>query len=443
MSFNAIILAAGQGKRMHSDLPKVVHSVMGRPMVLHVYHQLKKADPKASICVVIGHGREEVKKCFTGLDVSFAVQEQQLGTGHAVQQALNSPWGKKIGKDPVLVLSGDTPLITSEAINAIAGEKLGKTVVRMLTTQLDNPTGYGRVIRKGKSVKAVVEQKDATPAQQKIREVNTGVYLFDSGFLNANINLIKNKNAQKEFYLPDLFEIAVKKKKPVEGVIYSESRDLSGVNNPWELSLANQIMASRINKGHAMNGVFFTDPGEVWIDIDVEIAPGTKIEPNVILRGKTVIGSRVHLKAGSIITDSRVDSDASVGPYAHIRPDSHVGQGAKIGNFVELKKAHIGEKTSISHLSYVGDAEVGSRVNIGCGFVTCNYDGKNKHKTIIEDEVFMGSDCQVVAPLKVGHGAYIASGSTLTQDVPAGSLAIARSRQENKLDYAKKFKKGS
>ncbi|MCM0607101.1 MAG: bifunctional UDP-N-acetylglucosamine diphosphorylase/glucosamine-1-phosphate N-acetyltransferase GlmU [Xanthomonadaceae bacterium] len=443
MSFNAIILAAGQGKRMHSDLPKVCHEVMGRPMVLHVYHQLKKADPSASICVVIGHGREEVKKCFKGLDVSFAVQEQQLGTGHAVQQALNSPWGGKIGKAPVLVLSGDTPLITSEAIQAIAGEKLGKTVVRMLTTHLDNPTGYGRVIRKGKSVKAVVEQKDASPAQQKIREVNTGVYLFDSAFLRANINLINNRNSQSEFYLPDVLGIAVKKQKPVEGVIYSESRDLSGVNNPWELSLANQVMAGRINRGHAMNGVFFIDPGEVWIDIDVEIASGTKIEPNVILRGKTVIGSRVHLKAGTIIADSRVDSDASLGPYAHIRPESHVGKGAKIGNFVELKKARIGEKTAISHLSYIGDAIVGSLVNIGCGFVTCNYDGKSKHQTIIEDEVFMGSDCQVIAPLKVGLGAYVASGSTLTKDVPAGSLAIARTRQENKLDYAKKFKKGS
>lgn len=443
MSFNAIILAAGQGKRMHSDLPKVCHEVMGRAMVLHVYHQIKKVDPKANVCVVVGHGREEVKRCFEGIDVAFAVQEQQLGTGHAVAQALESPWGKSLGKNPVMILSGDTPLLTSDAIATLVSTPLKKTVIRLLTAQLENPTGYGRIVRKGKLIKAIVEQKDATSAQQKIKEVNTGLYLFESEFLSTNIKGLKNKNAQKEYYLTDLLEIAVKKKKPADGIIYQDFRDLLGVNNPYELSIANQVMAQRINKQHALNGVFFTDIGEVWIDASVEIGPGTKIEPNVILRGRTVIGPRVHLKAGTIIQDSHVESDCALGPYAHLRPDSHIGKNTKIGNFVEIKKSRIGEKSAVSHLSYIGDAEVGNKVNIGCGFVTCNYDGKNKHKTIIEDGVFMGSDCQVVAPLTVGRGAYIASGSTLTKDVPSDALAIARSRQENKLEYAKRFQKGS
>ena len=445
MSFNAIILAAGQGKRMHSELPKVAHEVMGRAMVLHVYHEIKRASPDANICVVIGHGREQVKALFTGHPVSFAIQEEQLGTGHAVRQALESPWGKSLNSKPIIVMAGDTPLVPAVALEALMGmgKGLGKTAVRILSTFVTDPTGYGRIVRKGKTVKKNVEQKDATVTEQKIQEINSGIYAFDSKFLRENISGLKNKNAQKEFYLPDLIEIAVKKKKIVDAVVYSESRDLMGVNNPWELSVANQVMAARINKRLALSGVFFTDPGEVWIDTEVTIGAGTKIEPNVILRGKTKIGENVHLKAGTVIQDSVVESGAMLGPYAHVRPESHIGKNAKIGNFVEIKKSRIGEKTAISHLSYVGDATVGARVNIGCGFVTCNYDGVKKHQTIIEDDVFMGSDCQTIAPLTVGARAYVGSGSTLTQDVPADALAIARTRQENKLGYAKRFRKGS
>lgn len=444
MNIGVVILAAGQGKRMHSDLPKVCHEVMGQAMVLYVYDQVKKAAPGASVCVVIGHGREKVQDLFKGMDISFAVQEQQQGTGHAVQSALKTPWGEKNKKNSILVLSGDTPLLTAEAIASLLAPLKKGTAVRMLTTVVEDPTGYGRVIRKGKNgpVAKIVEQKDASPKERAVCEINPAIYLFDAGFLFSNISGLKNKNAQSEFYLTDMIEVATQKKSKVEGVTWKNSKELQGVNNPWELATANQVLASRINRDWAMKGVFFTDPGEVWIDSTVKLSAGVRIEPNVILRGKTHIGVGAHVKAGTIIQDSVIEAGAVLGPYAHIRPDSHVGQDSKIGNFVELKKAKIGKKTAISHLSYVGDAIVGDRVNIGCGFVTCNYDGKAKHQTIIEDDVFMGSDCQVVAPLKVGRGAYIASGSTLTQDVPAESLAIARTRQVNKASYAKKFKKG-
>jgi bifunctional UDP-N-acetylglucosamine pyrophosphorylase/glucosamine-1-phosphate N-acetyltransferase len=460
-----IILAAGLGKRMASSLPKVLVPVCGKPMLFHILDRVAAELPGARVAVVVGYQKEKVIELTNAqnfnLEIDFVEQPEQKGTGHAVKCAMVSPWGKKIvdAKANVLVLPGDLPLLTTELVRDMAEPLKRGSAMKLLTANLADPFGYGRIIRKGKkgAVQRIVEEKDATQREKLVQEVGLSIYTFQAQFLATGVESLKPNNAQKEYYLTDLVSHAVQKKRAIETLTWENSEDVRGVNNPYELSLAGEILNSRVVKQHALSGVRFiclktcrVEP-TVKISPDVTIYPGVNLEgsteigagttlgPNVFLRN-VKIGERCEIKAGTYAEDSTVAAEVKLGPYAHLRPETSIGKGAKIGNFVELKKAKIGEKTAISHLSYVGDAEVGARVNIGCGFVTCNYDGKNKHKTIIEDEVFVGSDCQTVAPVTLKKRSYIASGSTITDTVEEDALAIARSRQVNKPGYAKKIR---
>ncbi len=471
-SCSVVILAAGQGKRMRSTLPKVLVELAGVPLLFHILRRVREAVPGAPVAIVVGHAREQVENAvrseaeFKDMSIEFVHQAEQLGTGHAVRCAMDAPWGKSIirSKRTVLVLPGDLPLISTALIDGmVEGGSMGSsTAVRLLTCSLPDPAGYGRVVRRGNEggVLKIVEEKDATPRQKSIKEVAASIYLFQSDFLAVMLRQLSAKNAQKEYYLTDLISMAVGKKKRVDVLQWSEHEDLRGVNDPWELALARQFFNRRFLKKLAVTGVHITDPCTTWVDETVVVGEGTRIDPGTMLVGKTTIGKNVVIgphcylkdtviedsaviKVGTVTEKAVVKSSASVGPYTHLRPDSVVGPECRIGNFVEIKKSKLGTKTNVSHLSYIGDAEIGSRVNIGCGFVTCNYDGQKKHQTVIEDEVFMGSDCQTVAPVRVGKGAYVASGSTITDDVEPGALAIARSRQVTKPGYAGKLKGGN
>ncbi len=475
-SAGIIILAAGQGKRMKSSLPKVLHSISGQPLLFHILERVREAAPKSSVAVVVGHGREQVEAAvrseaaFAEMDISFVHQREQKGTGDAARSAMDSPWGEKIlaKKAAVLVLPGDLPLLPRALVEQMLAP-LGKSeALRLLTCELPDPTGYGRVVRRGKGgpVLKIVEEKDASIKEKAIREVAASIYSFQSAFLKTGLGRLSNKNAQGEFYLTDLISQASSKssgaKKKIDVLQWAQPEDLRGVNDLWELAQAERILNERCVKNWAKQGVRFIDPWSTRLDVQVELSEGVVVYPGAVLSGKTqigrdtkigpqavlknaVVGEGCNIKTGSVVEDSVIEDRVNLGPYAHLRPESRVRSDAKIGNFVELKKATIGKNTSVAHLSYLGDAEVGRNVNIGCGFVTCNFDGRvidgsRKHRTIIEDEVFMGSDCQAIAPVRIGKGSYIASGSTIYEDVEAGALAIARSRQVTKSGYAAKLK---
>jgi bifunctional UDP-N-acetylglucosamine pyrophosphorylase/glucosamine-1-phosphate N-acetyltransferase len=467
---SVVILAAGLGKRMFSTLPKVLIPICGRPMLFNILDKVAEVLPKTRVAIVVGHQKDnviaQVRAQNFNLQIDFVEQAEQKGTGHAVKCAMSSDWGKKsvAAKENVLVLPGDLPLVTAELIREISEPLKRGSAMRLLTAILPDPFGYGRIVRKGKKggVLRIVEEKDAAARDKTIKEVGLSIYTFQSQFLATGADSLKNNNAQKEYYLTDLVQMAVAKKRAVETLTWENAEDVRGVNNPYELALASDTLNDRILKRHALAGVRFVDLHTVRIDPEVKIESDVTIYPGVILEGKTSIskstilgpnvflknmkvGEGCEIKAGSVGEDSEIAAHVKLGPYAHLRPESFVGKDSKIGNFVELKKARIGEHTAISHLSYVGDAEVGSRVNIGCGFITCNFDGRvidgqRKHKTTIEDDVFVGSDCQTVAPVTLKKGAYVASGSTITETVEEGALAIARSRQTNKPGYAKKLK---
>lgn len=465
-----VILAAGLGKRMYSSLPKVLVPVCGRPMLFNILDRVAEVVPGTRIAIVVGHQKEkvieQVKAQKFALDIDFIEQSEQKGTGHAVKCAMEHDWGKKavLRKENVLVLPGDLPLMTPELVKEMVEPLKRGSAMKLLTAVLPDPFGYGRIVRKGKkgSVLRITEEKDANARERLIQEVGLSIYSFNAPFLAMGVALLKNNNAQKEYYLTDLVSLAVAKKRSIESTSWVNSEDVRGVNNPYELAIAAKILNSRLIKKHALNGVRFHCLTTCKIEPTVQIAQDVTIYPGVILEGSTTIetgtvlganvvlknmkvGAHCEIKTGTVAEDSVVGAHVKLGPYAHLRPESIVKDGAKIGNFVELKKATIGEKTAISHLSYVGDAEVGARVNIGCGFITCNYDGRvidgsRKHKTVIEDDVFIGSDCQAVAPIRLRKGSFVASGSTITQEVPADALAIARARQVNKPGYAKKLK---
>jgi bifunctional UDP-N-acetylglucosamine pyrophosphorylase/glucosamine-1-phosphate N-acetyltransferase len=444
--------------------------VCGRPMLFNILDRVAEVAPDTRVAIVVGHQKErvieEVKSQKYALEIDFIEQAEQKGTGHAVKCAMENIWGKKSveRKENILVLPGDLPLLTSELVKEMIEPLKRGSAMKLLTANLSDPFGYGRIVRKGKkgAVLRITEEKDATAREKLIQEVGLSIYTFNSQFLLTGVSVLKNTNAQKEYYLTDLVALAVAKKRAIDSHTWENAEDVRGVNNPYELATASCTLNARMIKKHALNGVRFLCLTSCRVEPTVQISQDVTIYPNVILEGNTSIGagtvvganvvlknvkigSGCEVKTGTVAEDSIVENDVKLGPYAHLRPESVVKSGAKIGNFVELKKAIIGEKTAISHLSYVGDAEVGARVNIGCGFVTCNYDGRmiegsRKHKTVIEDDVFIGSDCQAVAPITLLKGSFIASGSTLTQDVPADALAIARSRQVNKLGYAKKLK---
>jgi bifunctional UDP-N-acetylglucosamine pyrophosphorylase / glucosamine-1-phosphate N-acetyltransferase len=448
----AVILAAGQGTRMKSKLYKVLHPVCGKPMVQHVVDQISNLNI-SKIVTVVGHGAEKVKAQL-GNTSEYVLQEEQLGTAHAVLQA------KELLQDQqgtTLVVCGDTPLITSETMESLIKHHEEKGAkVSVLTAKTEDPTGYGRVIRNENGlVEKIVEHKDATDDERMITEINTGTYCFDNQALFTALNNVKNENVQGEYYLPDVVEILKNHGEVVTAFQTTDFDETLGVNDRIALSEAESIMRKRINKHHMRNGVTIIDPLNTYIGSDVEIGEDTVVYPGTMISGNVVIGSDCEIGPNteiknctvgnatiikqSVAHDSQIGSQVNIGPFAHIRPQSEISDDVKIGNFVELKKVVFGKGSKASHLSYIGDAEVGSEVNIGCGSITVNYDGKNKFLTKIEDNVFIGCNSNLVAPVTVGKGAYVAAGSTITEDVPGNALSIARSRQVNKENYVEKL----
>ena len=455
-SLASIVLAAGKGTRMKSGLIKVLHPVAGLPMIAWPVAAAREAgsDP---IVLVIGHQASAVQGLFRGAsDIRSAMQEEQLGTGHAVACALDALAGFR---GTVLILCGDTPLLQAETLkHMLAYHRDNEAAITVLTALMNDPFGYGRVVRDDSGrVTRIVEQKDATPEEREIREINSGIYCMDSAFLFANIKGISNDNAQGEYYLTDLVAIAVRKGLPCLALPTADADEIMGVNDRVQLAEAGRILRGRINRGHMLNGVTLINPEQTYIDHGVTIGADTTIHPGCFIGAGSVIGSgceiesvvsisdcRIgddcHIKAASVLESSELGEDVAVGPMAHLRPGTVLGKKVKIGNFVETKKIVMGEGSKASHLTYLGDAEIGRDVNIGCGTITCNYDGVNKHRTVIGDDVFIGSDVQLVAPVTVGRNSLVAAGTTVTIDVPPDSLALSRVPQVNKEGWRLKKK---
>ena len=440
----AVILAAGKGTRMKSALPKVLHAVAGVPM-LHYPVGLARELGCAPTVAVIGHGAEAVETALAGSGVRFALQAQQLGTGHAVLCAEPQLAGFA---GTVLLLCGDVPLLRRQTLEALLHyHQAQQATVTVLTALMPNPHGYGRIVRQGDEVLRIVEEKDASQQEKAIHEINTGIYALEAPFLFEALKTIGCDNAQGEYYLTDVLAAARRVGRRVCALAAGTPKETMGINDRVQLAEASALMRQRINQELMLSGVTLVDPATSYIEPQVRIGADSIIEPGVQLRGATHIGRNcridsgvvvsdcqigdgVHLKAGSILAESSIGDHSEVGPMAHLRPGTVLVGDNKIGNFVETKKSVIGAGSKASHLTYIGDAEVGRKVNIGCGTITCNYDGVNKHKTIIEDEVFVGSDTQFVAPVRIGRGALIGAGSTITKDVPADALALSRPEQK-------------
>ncbi len=447
----AIILAAGQGTRMKSKLYKVLHPVCGKPMVQHVVDQVTSLGFEEKVAVV-GFGAEIVQEQL-GNQVSYVIQKEQLGTGHAVMQAADILQNKS---GTTVVLCGDTPLLTAETIDRLltchAEEKAKATI---LTAVAEDPTGYGRIIRDNDGLVArIVEHKDASEEERSVQEINTGTYCFDNAALFAALEKVGNNNAQGEYYLPDVIEILKNNGETISAYQTPSFDETIGVNDRVALAEAETIMKRRINEHWMKQGVTIIDPVNTYISTEAEIGQDTVIMPGTVILGATTIGADCLVGPHSEIKDSTigdktvikqsvvynsiVGDNVTIGPFAHIRPQSVISDDVRIGNFVETKKATLGKGSKASHLSYIGDAEIGENVNFSCGAVTVNYDGENKFKTVIDDGAFIGCNANLIAPVKVGKNALVAAGSTITDDVPGESLSIARARQTNKPDYLKK-----
>lgn len=450
MRTTAVILAAGQGTRMKSKLPKVLHKALGKPMVQWVIDCLSEAGVADKIAV-LGHGGEQVAQVVEG-QAQIVYQTEQLGTGHAVMQAAPA---LAADNDCVLVICGDTPLLRPQTISQlIAQHQAEGNAVTLLTAHAENPTGYGRIVRNGQQIAAIVEQKDASEEEKLISEINTGTYCFDQKFLLQYLSALDTNNAQKEYYLTDLIKIANQHQLPVGGFVLTDFNESLGVNNRVQLSQAEQILRQRKCQEVMLAGVTLLDPAATYIGADVVIGNDTIIYPNVVLEGKTVIGSDnvigmncrfVDSTIGNgndiqstVIVESTVGNGCKIGPMAYLRPGTVLADTVKIGDFVEVKKSQVGQGSKIPHLSYVGDSVVGSGVNIGCGTITCNYDGVHKYQTTIEDGAFIGSNTNLVAPVTVEANAFIGAGSTITRDVAANALALTRAELRVKENWRKK-----
>ena len=449
------IMAAGKGTRLKSKHPKVLHEIGGKAILAHVIATAQKVVPAHDIFVIIGHEAERVREAVAVTGVNYVLQSAQRGTGDALMVAREALSGNKY--DQVIVLSGDAPLITAETIGKLSDfHTAQKASMTLLSADLDDPYGYGRVIRKGGrvEVQAIVEEKSATPKQKKIREINSGFYAFDAPALYEHIDRLSTDNAHGEYYLTDMAGVFHRARKKVVAIKTSDVGEVLGSNTRTEMMVLDARLRLVKCRELLENGVTIFYPHTCVIDSDVEVGADTIIEPFVQLLGSTkigadcrirsysvignsVLGDRVTVKPGTIMEDSRIGAGAVVGPYSHLRPGSDVGEGAHVGNFVETKKIKLGKGSKANHLSYLGDAEIGEGVNIGAGTITCNYDGVNKHKTIIEDGVFIGSDSTLVAPVKIGRGAYVAAASCITEDVPADALALGRARQSVKEGWAR------
>jgi bifunctional UDP-N-acetylglucosamine pyrophosphorylase / glucosamine-1-phosphate N-acetyltransferase len=451
-----VVLAAGRGTRMKSALPKVLHEAAGLSLIEHVLRVSAALAPE-SITVIVGHEAGRVREALgERRGLAFALQEPQLGTGHALLQA--EPLLKG-ASGTVVLLSGDVPLLRSETLAAlIAQHHSSGAAATVLTARVPDPAGYGRIVRHAGAISAIVEHKDATDEQRRIDEINSGIYAFDVESLFDALQEIGASNAQGEYYLPDLVTIYRRRGRVVETVTAGDPAEILGVNSRKELADVGAILRARRNDALMESGVTIVDPASAFIGPDVTIGRDTTIHPGVYLEGRTAVGSNCVIHSGvriidsqigegvvignfCLITDSRVERGARVGPFAQLRPQSVVGEEAHVGNFVELKKTTMGRGSKANHLAYLGDATIGEKVNVGAGTITCNYDGVAKYPTVIEDGAFIGSDSQLIAPVKVGKGAYVAAGSSITADVPADALAIARGKQVNKDGWVSRNKK--
>ncbi|NND91819.1 MAG: bifunctional UDP-N-acetylglucosamine diphosphorylase/glucosamine-1-phosphate N-acetyltransferase GlmU [Granulosicoccus sp.] len=451
MTTRLIVLAAGKGTRMKSSMPKVLHRLAGKPLLGHVLDTGMQLEP-ASITVVIGHGAEQVQQCITH-PVRWALQREQLGTGHAVRQGMEGIEDD----DTVLITYGDVPLTRAATYQALL-DVCDEHTIGLLTVMMDDPTGYGRILREGGAIVGVVEQKDATVDQLGIPEVNAGVVAIKGGSLRDLLGRIDDDNAQGEYYLTDIHDLAVRDGLRIVAVHPADSWEVDGVNSRSQLARLERLHQQHLAEGLMDEGVTLADPARIDIRGSLKTGTDVTIDVNCVFEGDCIIGSHVtigpncHLSgstiadgstllANCILDDAQVGSDAHIGPFARLRPGTRVASGSRIGNFVETKNAIIGEGSKINHLSYVGDADVGRNVNVGAGTITCNYDGANKHRTIIGDNVFIGSNSALVAPVTVSDGATVGAGSTITRNVPADRLSLTRAKQTDIDNWSRPVKK--
>jgi bifunctional UDP-N-acetylglucosamine pyrophosphorylase/glucosamine-1-phosphate N-acetyltransferase len=455
MHLHIVILAAGQGTRMKSAQPKVLHRAAGLPLIEHVLATASELRP-ASTTVVVGHRADALKPALAGHSgLTFVVQEPQLGTGHALMMA-EPPLSNATGT--LVLLYADVPALPSATVSKLVDHHVERgAAATVLTAIVDHPTGYGRIIRSGEQIARIVEERDATSAERAIREINSGIYAFAIEGLFDTLRTLAPDNAQREYYLTDLVAILRERGKRVETVIVPDPDDIRGVNSRADLAAVSRVMRERKTAELMAAGVTFEDPATAYVDRNVTIGADTIIHPGVSIEGRTTIGSGCDIHSGvrivdsqigdrvtilnhSIVTLARVADEARVGPFAHLRAESDVRRGAHVGNFVELKKTILGEGSKSNHLAYLGDATIGAKVNIGAGTITCNYDGVSKNPTTIEDGAFIGSDTQLIAPVTIGRGAYVGSGTTVREDVPPGSLAVSAGKQRNIDGWVEKKK---
>ena len=453
---HVVVLAAGKGTRMRSAMPKVLHRVAGVPILQYVLAAAETLSPR-SITVVIGHDAERVKASVPGHPrLTFVVQDPQLGTAHALLTAEPALVG---ATGTLMLLYGDVPLLSPATLKRLVDRhQTAGAAATLVTAILDDPTGYGRIIRVGDEIARIVEEKDATAAERQIREINSGIYAFELRGLFEGVRAIAAENAQREYYLTDLIAVFRERRLHVDSTTVTNPDEIRGINSRSELAALSRTAREQKAAALMAAGVTIEDPATAYIDADVTVGADTIIRPNVSLEGRTTIGSGCEIHSGArivdseigdrvvvlnhcLITRSRVASDASVGPFAHLRNEADVGSGAHIGNFVELKKTAFGAGSKAGHLAYLGDATIGARVNIGAGTITCNYDGEKKNQTVIEDGAFIGSDTQLVAPVTVGRGAYVGSGATIRENVPADSLAVSAGKQRNIENWVRNRKK--
>lgn len=453
-SLASLILAAGKGTRMKSDLPKGLHEVAGVPMVQLVVHAVQKAGSQRPI-VVVGYEGDRIRGAL-GESLDYAEQHEQLGTGHAALMAADL---LRDHHGPVLVTPGDTPLLSGDTLARLVDSYHAENAQAAMATFVTvDPRGYGRIVRdKDGFVSGIVEEKDATPEQRQILEVNPAVYVFDCQLLLEILPGLKNSNAQGEYYLTDAIAEIRNRGGKVVATVFDDPDEFMGVNDRWQLAEASRIMRLRILRSHAMNGVTIVDPTSTYIGLDVHIEADVTIQPMTVIEGTTRIATGAEIGPNAWIKDSLIgrgcqvfmshvdkasmDDESRCGPFSNLRPGTKLSRKVKVGNFVEIKNSSIGERTAVSHLTYIGDATVGSRSNIGAGTITCNYDGFAKHNTVIGDDAFVGSNSTLIAPRTIGNGAMVAAGSVINKDVPDGAMAVGRARQENKDGWVESWRK--